>query len=60
MSRKRREPKLLKSTVLNPPETPEEQEVYDNLVCETLATALYRCLEPKQIDTLIEQLGEAK
>lgn len=54
--KKRREPRLLKCTVLNPPSTLEEQETYDNLVFETLATALCRCLEPEQIDQLIEQL----
>lgn len=58
--RKRREPRLLRCTVLNPPETPEEQEEYDNLVFETLATALCRCLEPEQIDQLIEQLEGVK
>ena len=54
--RKRREPRLLKCTVLNPPETPEEQEEYDNLVFETLATALSRCLDPSQIDQIIGQV----
>ena len=56
---KMRVPKLLDCTVLNPPETTEEQEEYDSLVFETLATALYRCLEPEEINQLIKQLEEA-
>lgn len=51
-----RVPKLLDCIVLNPPETSEEQDEYDDLIYETLATALCRCLEPEEINQIIKQL----
>ncbi|MBU5292790.1 hypothetical protein KQH90_01900 [Anaerosalibacter bizertensis] len=55
----KRKPRLLKCRILNVPQTVEEQEEYDKKVCKALATALYRSLEPEQIDSLINQLKEA-
>lgn len=56
--RKRRKPRLLKCTIINPPANREEQKTYDSLITKTLATALCRCLGPEQIDLIIKQLEQ--
>lgn len=60
MSRKRRQPRLLKCTVLNPPETPEEQEVFSRRSCKALATAIYRNFEPEEVNRIIEILRKER
>lgn len=54
--RKKRKPKLLNCEVVNAPRNQEEQETYDDLVFETLATALSRCLDSSEMEQIISQL----
>lgn len=55
----RRKPRLLKCEVLNEPFNDEEQKEYDKRVSKALATALYRSLDPNELDEVIRQLKEA-
>lgn len=48
-----------KCKMINNPFTKEQQEDYDRNVGKALATALYRSLEPEQIDQIINQLKGA-
>lgn len=57
MARKRK--KLYKCEILNDPFNEEQQKDYDKTVFKALATALYRSLEPEQIDHIIKQLKGA-
>lgn len=53
---KRRKPRKLNCVILNAPETPAEQQNYDEKVVKSLAKAIYRSLEPDELDTFITQL----
>lgn len=53
----RRKPKLLKCKVVNS-FSAENQEDYDRKVYKTLAEALYRNLDAKEFNFLIEKLGQ--
>lgn len=55
----RRKPRLLKCEVLNGKFNDEEQKEYDKRVSKALATALYRSLEPDELNEVIRQLKEA-
>ncbi|MCF6464168.1 hypothetical protein C3E89_12500 [Clostridium sp. Cult1] len=55
MARKRK-PSLLNCEIINAPFNEEQQKEYDKRVCKALATALYRSLEPEDLDLLIESL----
>lgn len=55
----RRKPRLLKCEVSNGKFNEEEQQEYDKRVSKALATALYRSLDPNELDEIIRQLKEA-
>lgn len=50
---------LYECEIINSPFTKEQQEDYDNIVCKTYATVLYRELGPEVIDHIINKLKGA-
>ena len=57
MSRKAaRKSKIKSCVILNPPQTPEEQEALERRAAKALAQALYRALSSGELDILIRHL----
>lgn len=51
-----RKSKIKSCIILNPPQTPEEQQVLERRAAKALAQALYRALSPEELDILIRHL----
>ena len=55
---KKSKSKIKRCIILNPPQTPEEQESFNRRYARALAQALYRSLSPEEYDQLIQQLKQ--
>lgn len=51
-----RKSKIKSCVILNPPQTPEEQEALERRAAKALAQALYRALSPGEYEHLIKSL----
>lgn len=53
-----KKPRMLKCRIMNLDEI--DRDELDRRICKALATALYRSLEPEDLDLLIERLRRAQ